>query len=160
MKIESDEIIYRRATVKDANAMSNLRVRFLKELFHHPFDKESDNLRKDLYEYFLESIPKSDFVAYLAEYRGKIIGTSGMVIWRRPPKYGIKQGRSGYILNMYTLPEARKKGICTRLLHELIKEAKALGLTHLHLHSSEEGMSIYRKIGFIDPLQKELELNL
>jgi hypothetical protein len=63
MKIESDEIIYRRATVKDANAMSNLRVRFLNELFHHPFNKESDNLRKDLYEYFLESISKNDFVA-------------------------------------------------------------------------------------------------
>ncbi|KPJ82806.1 MAG: hypothetical protein AMS17_18590 [Spirochaetes bacterium DG_61] len=160
MKIESDKVIYRRATVKDANVLSNLRLRFLNELFHHPFDEESDNLRKDLYEYFLESIPKNDFVAWLAEYRGKIIGTSGMVIWRIPPRYGIKRGRLGYILNMYTLPEGRKKGICTQLLNELIKEAKALGLTYLHLHSSEEGISIYRKAGFIDPLQEELELNL
>jgi len=73
---------------------------------------------------------------------------------------GLESGRLGYILNLYTVPEARRKGICTRLLNELIKEAKSLGLKYLHLHSSEEGRNIYRKAGFVEPDQTELILRL
>jgi hypothetical protein len=46
------------------------------------------------------------------------------------------------------------------MLHELIREAKTLGLKHLHLHASEEGIRIYRKAGFASPEQTELELTL
>jgi len=78
-----------------------------------------------------------------------------------PARYGgLESGKLGYILNLYTIPEARKKGICTRLLNELIKEAKSLGLTYLHLHASEDGMNIYRKTGFAKPDQIELKLRL
>jgi ribosomal protein S18 acetylase RimI-like enzyme len=78
-----------------------------------------------------------------------------------PARYGgLESGRLGYILNLYTVPEARRKGICTRLLNELIKEAKSLGLKYLHLHASEEGRNIYRKAGFVEPDQTELILRI
>ena len=84
-----------------------------------------------------------------------------MVVWQMPARYGgLESGRLGYILNLYTIPEARRKGICTRLLNELIKEAKSLGLTYLHLHASEDGINIYRKAGFVKPDQIELKLRL
>jgi ribosomal protein S18 acetylase RimI-like enzyme len=84
-----------------------------------------------------------------------------MVVWQMPARYGgLESGKLGYILNLYTIPEARRKGICTRLLNELIGEAKLLGLRYLHLHASEEGISIYRKAGFAEPSQPELRLVL
>jgi hypothetical protein len=46
------------------------------------------------------------------------------------------------------------------LLNELIKEAKSLGLKYLHLHASKDGIKIYRKAGFAEPEQPELELRL
>jgi N-acetylglutamate synthase-like GNAT family acetyltransferase len=61
---------------------------------------------------------------------------------------------------MYTIPEARRKGICTRLLEELIKEAKSLGISYLHLHASKDGEDIYRKAGFADFDQPEMKLRL
>jgi GNAT superfamily N-acetyltransferase len=137
------------------------RVRFLNELYNHTEDDETEILRKALREYFSEAIPSDDFIAWLAEYNGKIIGTSGMVVWQMPARYGgLESGKLGYILNLYTIPEARRKGICTRLLNELIKEAKSLGLKYLHLHASEDGISIYRKAGFVMPDQIELKLKL
>jgi ribosomal protein S18 acetylase RimI-like enzyme len=79
----------------------------------------------------------------------------------RPPRYGgLESGKLGYILNLYTVPEARRNGICTRMLHELIREAKTLGLKHLYLHASEDGLRIYRKAGFANSKQTELELTL
>jgi len=146
MEIENDRINYRRANVDDIEILIDFRVRFLNELYNHPEDDETEILRKALREYFSEAIPSDDFIASLAEYNGKIIGTSGMVVWQMPARYGgLESGKLGYILNLYTIPQARKKGICTRLLNELIKEAKSLGLTYLHLHASEEGINIYRK---------------
>jgi len=41
-----------------------------------------------------------------------------------PARYGgVESGKLGYLLNFYTIPEARRKGICTILLSESIKEA-------------------------------------
>ena len=161
MGIENDRINYRRANVDDIEILIDFRVRFLNELYNHPEDDETEILRKALQEYFSEAIPSNDFIAWLAEYNGKIIGTSGMVVWQMPARYGgLESGKLGYILNLYTIPEVRRKGICTRLLSELIKEAKLLGLTYLHLHASEDGINIYRKAGFAKPDQIELKLRL
>ena len=161
MEIESDRINYRRANIDDIEVLIDYRVRFLNELYNHPEDDETEILRKALREYFSEAIPSNDFIAWLAEYNGKIIGTSGMVVWQMPARYGgLESGKLGYILNLYIIPEARRKGICTRLLNELIEEAKSLGLTYLHLHASEDGINIYRKAGFAEPDQIELKLRL
>ena len=161
MEIENDKINYRRANIDDIEILIDYRVRCLNELYNHPEDDETEVLRKALRGYFSKAIPYNDFIAWLAEYKGKIIGTSGMVVWEIPARYGgLESGKLGYILNLYTISEARRKGICTRLLNELIKEAKSLGLTYLHLHASEYGISIYRKAGFVKPDQIELELRL
>ncbi len=161
MDIECDKIEYRMASIDDVEALVTLRVRFLNELYDHSDDDETKILRESLGEYFSEAIPSNDFIAYLAEYEGRVVGTGGMVLWERPANYGaLLSGKLAYLLNFYTIPEARKKGICTRLLEELVKEAKSLGLKYLHLNATEEGRSIYRKAGFIEPDDVELELRI
>jgi ribosomal protein S18 acetylase RimI-like enzyme len=118
-------------------------------------------VRKSLLEYFTKAISSNDFIAWVAEIDGKIIATSGMVVWQKPAIYGgVESGKLGYLLNFYTIPEARRKGIATRLLSELIEEAKSLGLKYLHLHASKDGINIYRKAGFVEPDKPELELRL
>ena len=161
MEIENDRINYRRANIDDVEFLIDFRIRCLNELYDHPEDDETEILRKALRKYFSETIPSNNFIAWLVEHRGKIIGTSGMVVWQIPARYGgLESGKLGYILNLYTTPEARRKGICTRLLDELIKEAESLGLKYLHLHASEDGINIYRKAGFTEPDQIELKLRL
>ncbi|KYK38133.1 MAG: hypothetical protein AYK18_08135 [Theionarchaea archaeon DG-70] len=161
MTIAGDKIHYRRAHTDDIEILIDFRIRFLNELYNHPENEESEILRKALRGYFSKAIPANNFIAWLAEYNGKTIGTSGMVVWQVPSRYGgLESGRLGYILNMYTIPEARKKGICTHLLHKLITEAQSLGLKYLHLHASPDGMNIYKKAGFVRPSLVELELKL
>jgi ribosomal protein S18 acetylase RimI-like enzyme len=80
-------------------------------------------------------------------------------VWQKPAIYGgVESGKLGYLLNFYTIPEARGRGIATRLLNELLREAKSSGLKYLHLHTSKDGISIYRKAGFIEPEMPELKL--
>ena len=161
MEIENDKINYRRANIDDIEVLIDYRVRFLNELYNHPNDEQTEVLRKSLRQYFYEAIASNDFVAWVAEYNGIIIGTSGMVVWQRPANYGgLESGKLGYLLNFYTIPEARRKGIGTRLLNELIKEARFIGLKYLHLNATKDGLCIYRKAGFVEPDDIELELRL
>jgi GNAT superfamily N-acetyltransferase len=158
---EKARIRYRQATINDVGTLVNFRIRFLNELGNHTENEETKILRNSLKRYFSVSIPSNHFVGWLAEYEGKIVGTSGMVVWQMPGRYGgLEEGKLGYILNMYTVPEARGKGICTRLLDELMKEARKLGLKYLHLHASEDGASIYKKAGFTYPKQAEMIMRL
>jgi GNAT superfamily N-acetyltransferase len=118
-------------------------------------------VRKSLREYFVKAIPSEGFIAWVAEYEGRIIATSGMVVWQKPAMYGgVESGKLGYLLNFYTIPEARRKGVSTRLLNELIKEARSSGLKYVHLHASRDGIDIYRRAGFVEPDEPELVLRL
>jgi GNAT superfamily N-acetyltransferase len=158
---KAEGIVYRRATLNDVSALVDYRVRFLNELRSHVEDDETKVVRESLQRYFTKAIPSGDFVAWIAEQDGKMIATSGMVVWQKPAIYGgVESGRLGYLLNFYTIPEARRRGIATRLLNEVIREARSLGLRYLHLHTSKYGESIYRKAGFKEPHTLELALRL
>lgn len=165
LEIKSGKVNYRRANVADVEILVSYRIRFLNELGtrtgHHLDSAKTEVLRKALQEYFARAISSEDFVALLAEYEGEIIGTGAMVVWRRPPRYGgLESGKAGYILNLYTIPKARRKGVCTQLLNTLIEEAKSLRLKYLHLHASREGIRMYKRAGFVEPDEPELELGL
>ena len=69
-------------------------------------------------------------------------------------------GKAGYVLNLYTIPKARRKGVCTQLLSMLIEEAKSLRLKYLHLHASRDGIRLYERAGFVEPDEPELKLGL
>jgi len=161
MEIKKANIVYRHATINDVQALVDYRIRFLNELLNHPENDDTEIVRKSLQEYFSAAIPFGDFIAWVAECNGRIIATAGMVVWKKPAIYGgAESGKLGYLLNFYTIPEARRKGIATRLLNELIKDAKSHELRYLHLHASKDGINIYRKAGFTEPHQPELELIL
>ena len=51
-------------------------------------------------------------------------------------------------MNMYTLQEFRKKGICTSILKILIDEGVLAGITAFELHATKEGEPIYKNNGF------------
>jgi len=160
MAIRDSDVNYRRATLEDVNLLANSRIRFLNSFFNHPYDKETEILDCNLQSYFKNKLESGEYIAWLAEKEGTLVAISGMVIWQLPPKYNIINGIAGYILNMYTIPEERNKGICTNLLRRLIDDAKQRGVSYLHLHASANGLHIYQKAGFEQPEQIELSLQI
>lgn len=162
MKIKIENTTYRRAEFKDAAILAEHRIIFIHGVFNTEANEKTEQLRKELIEYFNESIPNKSFIAWLAEYENKIIATSGLAIWQAPLTYsGLgKGGKRGDILNMYTLPEFRNNGIASVLLDKLIEDAKKLNLEYVGLHATDDGIRIYKKKGFIHPSYPELQLNL
>lgn len=160
MIINKDNLVFRRATLEDIPELVKFKLLLLDELNEDDDKSNLEKLKLELKKFFTEYIGSDDFVSWLVEYEGEIVATSGLILWRVPPRYDCLHGKYGYISNMYTVPKARRNGISTELIKKLIEEAKILGIDILNLHATKDGINTYRKFGFTDPIDPEIELNL
>ena len=69
-------------------------------------------------------------------------------------------GKYGTVLNVYTLPEYRRHGLCTALLKEMMAEAKAKGIECLDLKATQAGKPVYLKCGFEEAHSTYAEMHL
>lgn len=148
----------RQATVADIPALVARRLDLLRAVGDIPPRASTDDLAAALERYFAETIPTGRFVAWIAEAEGAVVASSGLAILERPPAFSNLGGLEGYILNMYTLPGWRRRGIGGALLREILAYAKRAGVARLWLHTSDDGRAIYEAAGF-SPNRAELELS-
>ena len=78
-----------------------------------------------------------------------VIAGAGLAItdWLAHPA-APKQSRRAYILNVYTSPEHRRKGLARKLMHAVLDHCKAEGFITAWLHASEQGRPMYESMGF------------
>jgi ribosomal protein S18 acetylase RimI-like enzyme len=160
MDIDKNKITIRKASSDDIEMLIEFRITFLKEAQWVPTHESELKLRKSLKDYFIKALDNSTFISYIAEYENQSAGFSGMVLREQPGNFEIPGGKTGYILNMYTVKEFRNNGIGSMLFQKLIAEAKNLKLDKIELHATTDGEPIYRKSGFKEPHDKVLELIL
>ena len=143
-----EQINFRKATINDIETLASLRTEFLIELLEPQTNASVTELKKHLTGYLQQSIPNGSYASYVAINANYIVATGGMTIRYQPGNFKNLTGKVGYIMNMYTIPEFRKRGISTAILNLLMAEAKELGITALELHATKEGESMYIKNGF------------
>ena len=66
-----------------------------------------------------------------------------------PPALADPGGREGYVLNVYTRPEARRMGLARALMDRLVDEARSIGVRRMWLRTSPEGKALYVGMGFV-----------
>lgn len=142
------EIKYSKATVNDLQTMVNLRLIFAIEFSGQHSLEAVQEFKKHNQEYLDRSIQNNSFIAYLARHGSEIAGVGGMVLREQPGSFKNPSGKVGYIMNMYTFPLFRRKGICSDILKLLLEEADLMGITAFELHASEMGEFVYVQKGF------------
>jgi ribosomal protein S18 acetylase RimI-like enzyme len=105
-------------------------------------------LENNLNSYFDGHIQKNDFIGIIGEYEQNIVSVAYLVISDMPANPNWLNGKSGTLLNVYTYPKYRNKGIATELIKEIIKEAKKLNIKSIDLSATKAGINIYKKLGF------------
>lgn len=160
MEIDLSRIIIRKVGDADVAVMTGHRIDYLAGLQGERDAGYKENLKRELEEYFRRSMKEGSFFALMALYEGAAVAFGGMVIRKIPGDFNKPSYLEGDILNMYTIPEARRKGISSLILAELLKEAKEMGISKVALHTSKDGEKLYRKFGFSDPVYPVLELIL
>jgi GNAT superfamily N-acetyltransferase len=150
----------RRATVEDIDLLLELRQAMWRE---GALDMETPDASLALEEarkYLLEKVPSGEYICYLAEAEGRVVGVGGMFLYRHLPRPRSPRGVEGYILNMLTLSEWRRRGIASAILRELLECAREAGATLVGLRASEDGRPVYEKFGFKEnPHYMQVELD-
>ena len=158
--IEISKISVRKVNDVDIDAMIRYRIDYLLEMQGEREPSYVEQLTNKLSAYFHKGIANNSFLALVAEYEGAIVSYGGLVLREIPGDFNCPSYLEGDILNMYTIPKVRRKGISTVILNQLITEAKSLGVTKLALHTSKDGEKLYRSVGFNKPEYPYLELVL
>ncbi len=118
------------------------------------------DLSEAIRSYFERTIPSGEFFAYLAIRKEEVVGVGGIAVYELPPIDAPRPRKRGCVLNMYTIPAARRMGIAGRIVDLLVAEARNLGLSHIHLRATDQGIGLYRQAGFSEPRLLEMELAL
>lgn len=68
----------------------------------------------------------------------------------RPPKDGaFAKGKHAIVLNVFTEPEWRRRGLALLLMKEILGWARTEQLDQLVLHASSEARRLYERMGFV-----------
>jgi GNAT superfamily N-acetyltransferase len=139
----------RRCEISDVEILVKMRLEFLKEAGHVKDGTNVKELTYELAEYIKSHIDK-DLFFWVAEIEENVVSTGALSLWEKLPIYSGKQNGSkvGYISNMYTVQEYRKKGIASNIVEEIIKFGKEIGMLKIMLHALEDGKNVYNNLGF------------
>jgi GNAT superfamily N-acetyltransferase len=147
----------RRAEPKDIPVIVSFRIKMFQSFMgdSHEFDKISEFENRHL----TAEAEKNQFVAWVAETEaGEIVAASALSFYKLPPKPWNLEGKYGFISSMFTEPNHRRKGLGKKLLQAAVDYARSQGITHITLHASEKGKSLYQSLGFRETNEMRLEV--
>lgn len=150
-------LIYKRATLEDIDLLTKTRIRVLRAANQLSDDVDMNEVEKESYHYYKKALHDGSHIAYLV-FDGKyFVGAGGVSFFQVMPTYHNPSGKKAYIMNMYTAPEYRRRGIAIKTLDMLINDTKNEGITAISLEATDMGRPLYEKYGFIK-MNDEMEL--
>lgn len=142
------DIVLVTATPDDAAILTEWRIQFALELSGPQEPEAIQTLQKEMEKYFKQATTDGTCISIIARTGSKIAGIGSMHIRITPGNFKNPTGRWGYIMNMYTVPSFRRRGICKAILNALVDAGTKLGITAFELHATAEGERVYVKNGF------------
>lgn len=151
------EFEYRKATIDDLDLLTKTRIEVLKAANNLSSDTDMSEVEIESYEYYKSAFENDSHTAYLIFDGDEFIGAGGISYYVVMPTYHNPSGKKAYVMNMYTKPAYRRKGIATKTLDLLIHDALRRGIKNITLEATDMGRPLYEKYGFIQ-MKSELEL--
>lgn len=79
---------------------------------------------------------------------GRVCGGGGVLLCPWPPNPKDPCPQRAVILNVYTEPEFRKRGIARQVMLAILAWVKKENFRAVNLHASQEGRHLYETLGF------------
>lgn len=150
-------LTYKRAALEDIDLLTETRIEVLRAANKLSGDVDMSEVERQSYDYYQKALRDGSHIAYLVFDENRFVGAGGVSFFRVMPTYHNPSGNKAYIMNMYTKPEYRRKGIGYKTLDLLIRDTKNKGITSISLEATDMGRPLYEKYGFIR-MDNEMEL--
>lgn len=143
------KLIYRKAGMEYIDILVKTRIEVLRAANCLSDEANMAFVEAQSREYYEESLQAETHTAYLAFDGERVAGAGGISFFRVMPTYHNPAGWKAYIMNMYTSPDYRRKGIAYHTLELLIKEAKKRNVSYISLEATDMGRPLYERYGFV-----------
>lgn len=148
--IDTMELGYRTrlATPDDSCTLAEMR----RQMFISMGKADDERMQTVLHaftEWVADAIRRGIYIGWLVETaKSEPIANAGLLLLEWPPNLRDLGLVRGYILNVWTSPDHRRKGIARALMQTVMAEARARKIHVLALHASDEGKQVYEQLGF------------
>lgn len=154
----ASDILFRPATLQDRDIILHHR----RSMFHDMgggTDAELDLMVDATAPWLERALAEGSYRAWLAySENGRIVAGGGVLISSWPARPGDPNTRRAPILNVYTEPEFRRRGLARQLMSLIINWLKDEGLSTVYLHASDDGRPLYESMGFAPTNEMRLKL--
>ena len=150
-------LLYKRATIEDIDMLTETRVEVLRSANRLSKDIDMSEVKKQSYDYYKRALCDDTHIAYLVFDGERFVGCGGVSFFQVMPTYHNVSGNKAYIMNIYTEPAYRRRGIAYRILDLLVNDIRSKGVIAVSLEATEAGRPLYEKYGFVK-MNDEMEL--
>jgi len=155
----AEQFEIRLATIADAALIGLQRARMFHEMEMIPdalFERYQLLCETRLHE----MLGSGEYIGWLAHRdhsTNEIVAGAGVQLRRVLPhpvgetldEIVIAEGRHAIVINVWTEPAWRRRGLATLLMKQILAWARTERLDRLVLHASDEGRLVYERLGFI-----------
>ena len=150
---EDRNLDVQKARLSDIDSLVDLRIRYLTEDHGRLEVQDAEAIAEKLPEYFRAHLGK-DLFCYIVRDGQDIVSCAFLLIVEKPMSPAFINGKTGTVLNVYTLPAHRHKGYAGLIMKELLSDARKMALCTIELKATDAGYSLYRSAGFVDDVSK------
>jgi GNAT superfamily N-acetyltransferase len=148
----------RRATVADAGVIAHHRVAMFRDMGVLA-EREAPTLHAASEAYLTAALRSGEYLGWLIDVQGQVVAGGGMLIRPLLPRPGRTQGgEEAYVLNVFTEPAHRRRGLARQLMQVILDWCVGRGITRLSLHASDDGRPLYVAMGFLQTNEMRLEV--
>ena len=109
-------LIYKRATLEDINVLTETRIEVLRAANRLSDTIDMSEVERESYNYYQKALCDGSHIAYLVFDGKRFVGAGGVSFFQVMPSYHNPSGKKAYIMNMYTNPAYRRRGIAAKTL--------------------------------------------
>lgn len=154
---KTESLLYRRAGSHDRELLTRLRLEVLRAANGLEEDVDLSRTELESRRYYETCFPEDSHAAWLVFDGEEVVGTGAVSFYQVMPTYHNPSGKKAYIMNMYTHPDYRRRGIAYRVLELLTAEAEMRQIDAVTLEATAAGRPLYEAFGFT-AMRDEMEL--
>ncbi len=148
-------IVYRKADASDVELLVRLRRTVLVAANQLAEDADLSAIEEPCRAYFADESKHTTFLAYDGE---TVVGVGSVDYHTEMPTKSNPTGKCAFLMNIYTDPEYRRRGIAKHICELVIQDAKEKQAGSILLEATQAGEPLYRSLGFV-PVQGYMRLH-
>lgn len=146
LELEEENEMIRRTEISDIPKLVEMKLKMFEESGHS--NLLCDNSYEKICRVYEQLYIEEKACHFVIEEQKSIVACCGGFLNNNIPYCFFKTDFYGFIGDVYTIPQERGKGYATALTKRTIEWLSEKGAKEIRLLASEQGRSIYEKIGF------------